>query len=117
MALEIKGFLTFLFILSASRDRGFAITSPIEGGADGEPKGNHEGSIYQRSSDSLWMEVVVQKMKKVLDRVGLFAYTNDAISESPTTYHAASYPESPIPSALQMYPAVCQIGQVLKGLP
>lgn len=55
-------------------------------------------------------------LQKLLDGVGLFAYTNDHLDAPPTEYVAPSYSNYSIPSSLAIDPMIYKIASVLKNL-
>ena len=54
---------------------------------------------------------------RLLDGVGLFAYTNDDLAKPPATYHAAKYNNQSIPTDLLLGPVVYRVASILKSLP
>lgn len=55
-------------------------------------------------------------LQKLLDGVGLFAYTNNHLGVPPTRYVPASFPSNAIPSSLAIGPMIFKIANVLKNL-
>lgn len=56
-------------------------------------------------------------IQKILDGVGLFAYTNDHLREAPRFYVEANFRNARVPSAMQLGPVLYQIATILKSLP
>lgn len=54
-------------------------------------------------------------MKKILDGVGLFAYTNNHLDERPKNYVQAKYKGTALPPGMDLKDVMYQISQILRG--
>lgn len=110
---------------------GFGLEISRSGGSQAGPAGDLESwSHASRPKTFFLMAVRVigeadlracietsSNMKKVLDGVGLFAYTNDHLDQPPRTYLEADYRNAKVPSAMKLAPVMYQISTILQNLP
>ena len=54
-------------------------------------------------------------LKKILDGVGLYAYTNDHLDQPPSHYVQAKYRTTPLPPGMDLKDVMYQISSILKG--
>lgn len=110
---------------------GFGLQISLSGGSQAAPAGDL-GTWSKASRPKTYFLLAVRvtgesdfraciemssNMQKLLDGVGLFAYTNDHLALPPKNYVEAKYRGTKIPSSLELTPVVYQIASVLKSLP
>jgi len=110
---------------------GFGLKISLSGGSQPAPSGDLgawskasrpktyflAGIRVASESDLKSCIEMCMNMQKVLDGVGLFAYTSNHLTVPPTSYVPASYKGTTIPSGLDFTTVVHQIGNVLASLP
>jgi hypothetical protein len=110
---------------------GFGLEISLSGGSQPGPAGDLQSwSHAARPKTYFLMAIRVvgesdlracietsSNMQKILDGVGLFAYTNDHLDEPPRYYAEANFRNVRVPSAMQLGPVLYQIATILKSLP